>query len=86
MPGLDGLELQRRLAEEGQALPIVFLTGHGDIPMSVQAIKAGAKDFLTKPVAAEALLAPCVPRSSRTWRRREARAEIGGIRAAAWRR
>ena len=57
MPGLDGLELQRRLAETGQSLPIVFVTGHGDIPMSVQAIKAGATDFLTKPVQAEALVA-----------------------------
>jgi FixJ family two-component response regulator len=57
LPGLDGLALQRRLAETGPALPIVFLTGHGDIPMSVQAVKAGAVDFLTKPVAAEALLA-----------------------------
>jgi FixJ family two-component response regulator len=56
MPGLDGLELQARLAEAGQALPIVFLTGHGDIPMSVRAIKAGAADFLTKPVSAQALL------------------------------
>ncbi|MDM0065111.1 response regulator [Variovorax sp. J31P207] len=55
MPGLDGLELQRRLAESGQAWPIVFLTGHGDIPMSVKAIKAGAADFLTKPVGAPAL-------------------------------
>ena len=50
MPGLDGLELQRRLAEIGTRLPIVFLTGHGDIPMSVRAIKGGAIDFLTKPV------------------------------------
>jgi FixJ family two-component response regulator len=49
MPGLDGLGLQARLREAGQDLPIVFLTGHGDIPMSVQAIKAGAVDFLTKP-------------------------------------
>ena len=57
LPGLDGLELQRRLAEAGPALPIVFLSGHGDIPMTVQAIKAGAVDFLTKPVAADALLA-----------------------------
>ncbi|MDM0026252.1 response regulator transcription factor [Variovorax saccharolyticus] len=55
MPGLDGLELQRRLAESGQAWPIVFLTGHGDIPMSVKAIKAGAADFLTKPVGGPAL-------------------------------
>ncbi len=57
LPGLDGLELQRRLAEAGRTLPIVFLTGHGDIPMSVRAMKAGAADFLTKPVTAEALLA-----------------------------
>ena len=57
LPGLDGLALQRRLAEAGPALPIVFLSGHGDIPMTVQAIKAGAVDFLTKPVAAVALVA-----------------------------
>jgi FixJ family two-component response regulator len=57
LPGLDGLALQRRLADGGPALPIVFLTGHGDIPMSVQAVKAGAVDFLTKPVAAATLLA-----------------------------
>jgi FixJ family two-component response regulator len=57
MPGLDGLELQRRLAETGRSLPIVFVSGHGDIPMSVRAIKAGATDFLTKPVRAEALVA-----------------------------
>ena len=57
MPGLDGLELQRRLAEAGRSLPIVFLTGHGDIPKSVRAIKAGAADFLTKPVPAQVLIA-----------------------------
>ena len=50
MPELNGLELQQRLTQAGLLLPIVFLTGHGDIPMSVQAIKAGASDFLTKPV------------------------------------
>jgi len=55
MPGLDGLELQRRLREGGQSLPIVFLTGDGDVRMSVQAIKAGAADFLTKPVTSDAL-------------------------------
>jgi FixJ family two-component response regulator len=55
MPGLDGLGLQRRLRETGQSLPIVFLTGAGDVRMSVQAIKAGAADFLTKPVASVAL-------------------------------
>ena len=80
MPGLDGLELQRRLDEEGQALPIVFLTGHGDIPMSVHAIKAGAADFLTKPVdVAGAVDAPCARPSSRTRRRRQARAEIAAL-------
>jgi len=57
MPRLDGLELRRRLTETGHLLPIVFLTGHDDIPMSVHAIKAGAVDFLTKPVAAETLFA-----------------------------
>jgi FixJ family two-component response regulator len=56
MPGLDGLALQRRLAELAVPLPIVFVTGHGDIPMSVQAVKSGAVDFLTKPVRREALL------------------------------
>ncbi len=50
MPNMNGLELQERLARDGVLLPIVFLTGHGDIPMSVRAIKAGAVDFLTKPV------------------------------------
>jgi len=56
MPGIDGFALQRLLAEEGSAMPIVFLTGHGDIPMSVQAMKHGAVDFLTKPVNGQALL------------------------------
>jgi len=50
MPELNGLDLQRGLTQAGVLLPIVFLTGHGDIPMSVQAVKAGAVDFLTKPV------------------------------------
>lgn len=49
MPGLSGLDLQRHLAESGRQKPIVFLTAHGDIPMSVRAMKAGAIDFLTKP-------------------------------------
>ena len=57
MPGLDGLELQQRLAAAGEALPIVFISGHGDIPTSVRAIKAGATDFLTKPVESKALVA-----------------------------
>ncbi|MBU6173801.1 MAG: response regulator, partial [Planctomycetes bacterium] len=50
MPGPTGLELQAALKRQGNSLPIIFLTGHGDIPMSVRAMKAGAVDFLTKPV------------------------------------
>jgi FixJ family two-component response regulator len=53
---LSGPELQNRLSAAGSLVPIVFLTGHGDIPTSVQAIKAGAEDFLTKPVSKEVLL------------------------------
>jgi FixJ family two-component response regulator len=56
MPELDGLELQRQLTQRGILIPIIFLTGHGDIPMSVRAIKAGATDFLTKPVDADKLI------------------------------
>ena len=56
MPGLTGLQLQHRLAEKRRALPIVFLSGHGDIPTSVLAMRAGAEDFLTKPVATDVLL------------------------------
>jgi RNA polymerase sigma factor (sigma-70 family) len=56
MPGLNGLDLQARLIESGSTLPIVFLTAHGDIPMSVRAIKAGAEDFLSKPVSKKTLL------------------------------
>jgi FixJ family two-component response regulator len=56
MPGVSGLDLQQRLAESGDSKPIIFLTGHGDIPMSVQAMKAGAVDFLTKPVRDQTLL------------------------------
>jgi len=57
MPGPSGLELQAARADHGVALPIVFLTGHGDVPMSVRAMKAGAFDFLQKPVAADTLMA-----------------------------
>lgn len=56
MPGMDGIELHEALLKRNILLPIIFLTGHGDIPMSVQAMKAGAVDFLTKPVTREKLL------------------------------
>ena len=56
MPGASGLDLQHQLAAKGNLKPIIFLTGHGDIPMSVQAMKAGAVDFLTKPFRDQTLL------------------------------
>ena len=57
MPGLSGPDLQKMLVEKGAAPPIIFLTGHADIPTTVQAVKAGADDVLTKPVCAEILFA-----------------------------
>jgi len=56
MPGLSGLDLQKRIADAGTDIPIVFLSGHADIPMSVRAMKAGAAEFLTKPVREQDLL------------------------------
>jgi FixJ family two-component response regulator len=56
LPGASGLELQRQLTAAGERIPIIFITGHGDIPMSVEAMKAGAVEFLTKPVRGQDLL------------------------------
>ena len=56
LPGLSGLEFQSELAKAGTDLPIIFMTGHGDIPMTVQAMKAGAVEFLTKPCRDQELL------------------------------
>jgi FixJ family two-component response regulator len=56
LPGLNGLELQKRVAGERRDMPIIFITGHGDVPITVQAMKAGAVEFLTKPFGDEALL------------------------------
>lgn len=56
LPGLNGLELQKRLAVEHIDMPIIFITGHGDVPQSVQAMKAGALEFLTKPLNNDALV------------------------------
>jgi two-component system, LuxR family, response regulator FixJ len=57
MPGMDGLEVQEALAEKGVALPVIIMTGHGDVPLSVRAMKAGAVDFIEKPFEKLALLA-----------------------------
>jgi FixJ family two-component response regulator len=56
LPDLNGLELQQRIAADGTGMPIIFITGHGDVPMTVRAMKAGAIEFLTKPFGDEALL------------------------------
>jgi FixJ family two-component response regulator len=56
LPGLNGLELQKRVAAERPDMPIIFITGHGDVPKTVQAMKAGAVEFLTKPLSDEVLL------------------------------
>ncbi len=56
LPGLNGLDLQKRVAAERTDMPIIFITGHGDVPMTVQAMKAGAVEFLTKPFGDEVLL------------------------------
>ena len=56
LPGISGLEFQTELAKGGTEMPIIFLTGHGDIPMGVQAMKAGAVEFLTKPCREQDLL------------------------------
>ncbi len=57
MPGMDGLQLQRRLAELRPALPVIVMTGHGDVPLAVEAMKAGAVDFIEKPFDDEVLIA-----------------------------
>ena len=56
MPGMGGLDLQARLVQEGVRLPIIFLTGHGDVPAAVRALKGGAMDFLQKPINSQSLL------------------------------
>ena len=56
MPGMSGLDLQKRLQEMGCRMPIIFMTGHGDVPMAIRAMKAGAFDFVEKPFQAQALL------------------------------
>jgi RNA polymerase sigma factor (sigma-70 family) len=81
MPGLNGLDLQARLTEIGNTLPIVFLTGHGDIPMSVRAIKAGAEDFLLKPVSKKALLDAIQRALTRYENTRERSARLRSLRS-----
>ena len=81
LPGLDGLALQRQLTERGRIEQIVFITGYGNIPMGIQAMKRGAVDFLPKPFEAHALLnavAQAIARSADSWRERH---EVAQVRA-----
>jgi RNA polymerase sigma factor (sigma-70 family) len=81
MPGFDGLRLQTTLRETGSTLPIIFLTGHGDVSKSVQAMKHGAFDFLTKPVNAKNLLPAIRAAIERDAVARREQAELSEIRA-----
>jgi DNA-binding NtrC family response regulator len=77
LPGLSGLDLQQELAKGGIQIPIIFITGHGDIPMSVRAMKAGALEFLTKPVNDEDLLDALQQAIARDHRSRQPQGDIG---------
>jgi FixJ family two-component response regulator len=81
LPGSSGLDLKRELAATGLAIPIIFITGHGDIPMSVQAMKAGAVEFLTKPFRDQALLDAIHQAIQRDCANRKRQAEIAEQRA-----
>ncbi len=83
MPGLDGLDLQRELQARDVALPVVFITGHGDIPMSVKAMKAGAVNFLAKPVRDSELLAAIDEALARSMREHAERRELDELRRRA---
>jgi FixJ family two-component response regulator len=81
MPGLSGLDLQRKLSHAGIHIPIIFITGHGDIPMTVRAMKGGAHEFLTKPVRGQELLDAVQKAVASDRGLRKDRAELAEIRA-----
>lgn len=81
LPGLSGLDLQRQMTERKTIIPIIFITGHGDIPMSVQAMKAGATEFLTKPFRDQDLLDAIGQAIERDRAARANRAEAADLRA-----
>jgi FixJ family two-component response regulator len=81
LPGLSGLDLQRALAAAGTPIPIIFVTGHGDVPMSVQAMKAGAVEFLTKPFRDQQLLDAIRQAIERDRVDRTQRKELADLRA-----
>jgi FixJ family two-component response regulator len=79
LKGLSGLDLQKRMAEADIEIPIIFMTGHGDIPMTVQAMKAGAVEFLTKPLRDQDLLEAIQHALERDRKAREQRAKIAEL-------
>ncbi len=81
LPGLSGMDLQRELTSADNPIPIIFITGHGDIPMSVRAMKAGAAEFLTKPFRDEDLLAAIHQAIDRDSIAQEQRVELRELRA-----
>ena len=81
LPGLSGLDLQKRMAEANSEIPIIFITGHGDIPMTVQAMKAGAVEFLTKPFRDQALLDAIQQALERDRQAREQRVKVEELRS-----
>ena len=81
MPAMSGLDLQAALAQTGNAMPVIFLTGHGDIPSTVQAMRDGAEDFLEKRAPKETLLAAVTRALARDALERESRMKINGVRA-----
>lgn len=81
MPGLDGMELQKQLEARGITIPIIFITGHGDIPMSVRAMKAGAIDFLAKPFEDHILLDAIQSATARYEETKQAKAEIAQVQS-----
>jgi FixJ family two-component response regulator len=80
LPGLSGLDFQRRLADVGVQIPIVFITGHGDIPMTVKAMKSGAVEFLTKPFRDQDLLQAIHQGLDRDRATRQQQKERSGVR------
>jgi FixJ family two-component response regulator len=80
MPGMNGLDLQREMNTLGIALPVIFLTGHGDIPMTVRALKAGAAHFLTKPVQEKELMGAIQQALEADRKVRSGRADVEKIR------
>jgi FixJ family two-component response regulator len=80
LPGVNGLDFQRQLAEAGVEIPIIFISGHGDIPMSVKAMKAGAVEFLVKPFQNEELLSAIQQAVDRDRVNRQQRSEVADLR------